>query len=167
MNVAQRKKLAPRNKNVEAKKTLKPKALKTKHLEIFKDCEQSCEPQKPEVKTTEVELCAETTPENYWKNLAEERRISLEKALEENKDLSELLQIRNEEHKELEAENETLLEENTALREKAQKVNELESLIAELVSDATAEEEETEEDAGTEELEEETQSSPTKRRKSD
>ena len=124
-------------------------------------------------------MCAETTPENYWKNLAEERRISLEKALEENKDLTELLQVknswnfheisycfqtRNEEFKELEAENETLLEENTALREKAQKVNELESLIAELVSDAAAEEEETEE---AQETEEEAQSSPTKRRKSD
>ena len=42
----------------------------------------------------EQQLSAENTPEVYWKNLAEERRVSLEKALEENKDLSELLQVK-------------------------------------------------------------------------
>ena len=41
----------------------------------------------------EEQLSAENTPEGYWKNLAEERRVSLEKAREENKDLSELLQV--------------------------------------------------------------------------
>lgn len=44
------------------------------------------------------------------------------------------IQTRNEEHKTLNDENEILLAENCILREKAQKVNELESLIAELVS---------------------------------
>ena len=32
-------------------------------------------------------------PASYWKDLAEERRIKLDKALEENKDLSEMLQV--------------------------------------------------------------------------
>lgn len=129
----QRKKLAPRNKNlVDSKKGSigKGKLSKTvsKKLNVFKE--------KHETKAEKIEasVTAEVTPENYWKDLAEERRIALENALEENKDLAELLKTRNEEHKTLQEENETLSAENNILREKALKVNELESLIAELVS---------------------------------
>ena len=79
-------------------------------------------------------------PASYWKDLAEERRVKLDKALEENKDLSEMLQVikkkrknwnyilskklqtRQEEITELEEERDVLMKENKILRAKAQKV---------------------------------------------
>ena len=38
-------------------------------------------------------MTVDVTPSDYWKDLAEERRIALEKVLEENKDLAELIQV--------------------------------------------------------------------------
>jgi len=66
----------------------------------------------------------------------------LEKTLEENRDLCELLKTRSEEITDLEAERDELMKENTILREKAQKANELEHLIAELISGSEEPEEE-------------------------
>ena len=41
----------------------------------------------------EMSLTTETVSATYWKDLAEERRAKLETAMEENKDLAEMLQV--------------------------------------------------------------------------
>ena len=56
-------------------------------------------------------LCAEEEDESYWKALAEERQSALNTTLEENQDLTELIQTKTEEVKVLENEKEELIQE--------------------------------------------------------
>jgi len=92
-------------------------------------------------KAKETPLTSETVSATYWKDLAEERRAKLETSMEENKDLAEMLHTRQEEITELEEERDELLKENSILRKKAQKVNEMEELIAQLIPSASDDEE--------------------------
>jgi len=127
----QRKKLSMRIKNIapvsnKLKKNLTgPK--KEKFIKIYRETAEK-------ESTSADELTKTEAPVSYWKKIAEERRIQLEKTLEENRDLCELLKTRNEEVTDLEAERDELLKENQILRKKAQKANELEHMIAELIS---------------------------------
>ena len=57
-------------------------------------------------------LCAEEEDESYWKALAEERQSALNTTLEENQDLTELIQTKTEEVKVLENEKEELIQES-------------------------------------------------------
>ncbi|CBY18437.1 unnamed protein product [Oikopleura dioica] len=135
MSTALKSGLTTRNKNLDLKRTTK-KTTKAK-VEIFKDSpKKRREANKKAEKIASEKEKTEEIAENYWELLAEERRVKLEAAIEENKDLCELLETRNAEKMELEELNATLTEENELLREKAMKVNDLESIIAELVSDA-------------------------------
>ena len=56
-------------------------------------------------------LCAEEEDESYWKALAEERQSALNTTLEENHDLTELIQTKTDEVKLLENEREELIQE--------------------------------------------------------
>ena len=56
-------------------------------------------------------LCAGEEDESYWKALAEERQSALNTTLEENQDLTELIQTKTEEVKVLENEKEELIQE--------------------------------------------------------
>ena len=60
-------------------------------------------------------LCAEEEDESYWKALAEERQSALNTTLEENQDLSELIQTKTEEVKVLENEKEELIQEQFSI----------------------------------------------------
>jgi len=127
----QRKKLSMRNKNIaplanKMKKNLTGKS-KEKFIKIYRETAEK-------ESTSADELTKTEAPVSYWKKIAEERRIQLEKTLEENRDLCDLLKTRNEEVTELEGERDELLKENQILRKKAQKANELEHMIAELIS---------------------------------
>jgi len=66
-------------------------------------------------------LTNDTPSETYWKDLAEERRRALTETLQENKELCAL--------------NESLREENTSLREIANKAEALEELLKEVMPD--------------------------------
>lgn len=60
-------------------------------------------------------LCAEEEDESYWKALAEERQSALNTTLEENQDLTELIQTKTEEVKVLENEKEELIQEEFSI----------------------------------------------------
>ena len=60
-------------------------------------------------------LCAEEEDESYWKALAEERQSALNTTLEENQDLTELIQTKTEEVKVLENEKEELIQEQFSI----------------------------------------------------
>ena len=61
-------------------------------------------------------LCAEEEDESYWKALAEERQSALNTTLEENQDLTELIQTKTEEVKVLENEKEELIQEEFSMK---------------------------------------------------
>ena len=58
-------------------------------------------------------LCAEEEDESYWRVLAEERQTALNTTIEENSELSELIQTRDEEVKTLENEKQELIQDNS------------------------------------------------------
>ena len=82
-----------------------------------------------------MDLNSEEPDEAYWKKLYEEREKALNQTLEENTDISEMVDSRATEIKELEMENEVLKEENEILTLKAAQVEPLTDLLTELLAD--------------------------------
>ena len=82
-----------------------------------------------------MDLNSEEPDEAYWKKLYEGREKALNQTLEENTDISEMVDSRATEIKELEMENEVLKEENEILTLKAAQVEPLTDLLTELLAD--------------------------------
>jgi len=82
---------------------------------------------------TSVDLCSAEVSEDYWKELFKERDKALNDTLEENKDISELIQIRKTEIETIMKENETLRDENAVLAQKASKMDGLIETLTELL----------------------------------
>jgi len=90
----------------------------------------------PPKSITAETLCAEEEDESYWKALAEERQSALNTTLEENQDLTELIQTKTEEVKVLENEKEELIQENKVLKKKTERIDELTDFLNELVCES-------------------------------
>lgn len=73
--------------------------------------------------------------EEYWKQLASERSKALNDTLEENEDISQLIQSRDTDIMDLSAENTTLREENTILEKKAARIDTLTDLLTEMLTE--------------------------------
>ena len=80
---------------------------------------------------------SEEADAEYWRLLAEERESALNSTVEENSDLTEILEQKQEEVEQLRAENATLTEENQVLKLKSEKIDELSTILNELVCESS------------------------------
>ena len=82
-----------------------------------------------------INLDTENPTEEYWKELAEQRSKALDDTLEENKDITELIESRTTEITDLTDENNILRDENVVLAQKAARITDLTDLLTEMLTE--------------------------------